>query len=65
VRPGRDRPARSRCPSLKDLNLPDKVGIDPWDTPLRTECSDDGFAARSAGPDRVFGTDDDLPGSKP
>ncbi len=34
--------------------------IDPWGTPYRLTPSGHGYAISSAGPDRVFGTADDV-----
>lgn len=55
------------CPTVQDLF---SAGIldhsqdtqDPWDQPYRIECDGDEVDTRirSSGPDRVFGTDDDL-----
>lgn len=52
------------CPNMAQLLGSDALDdeartLDPWDTPLRLECSD-GPRASSAGPDREFGTDDDI-----
>jgi hypothetical protein len=56
---------RNRCPDSKDdlvaggyvdaRNL-----VDPWGTPIAFRCSDDDVSATSAGPDRIFGTPDDV-----
>ena len=53
-----------RCPSMDELlssaALDDEARtVDPWDTPFRLECSD-GPRVSSAGPDREFGTEDDI-----
>ncbi|HEX4452173.1 MAG TPA: hypothetical protein VH143_14955 [Kofleriaceae bacterium] len=34
--------------------------LDPWGTPYRMTPSGQGFAISSAGPDRIFGTADDV-----
>ena len=52
------------CPSMEQLLRSDAFDdetrtLDPWDTPFRLECSD-GPRAFSAGPDREFGTPDDI-----
>ncbi len=42
----------------------DKVPVDPWGTPYAYECpgrhNPNGFDLSSAGPDKQFGTDDDI-----
>jgi hypothetical protein len=53
-----------RCPSMEEVlssaALDDEARtVDPWDTPFRLECSD-GPRVSSAGPDREFGTEDDI-----
>ena len=53
-----------RCPSMEQLlssaALDEEARtVDPWDTPFRLECSD-GPRVSSAGPDREFGTEDDI-----
>ena len=34
--------------------------LDPWRTRIAFSCSEEDTTARSAGPDRVFGTSDDV-----
>ena len=34
--------------------------VDPWGTAIAVRCTDDDVAATSAGPDRTFGTADDV-----
>lgn len=53
-----------RCPTMEQLlnsgALDEEARtLDPWETPFRLECSD-GPRASSAGPDREFGTSDDI-----
>jgi len=53
-----------RCPTMEELlrsaALDDEARtVDPWDTPFRLECGD-GPRVASAGPDREFGTEDDV-----
>lgn len=55
------------CPSVqalvdakilkKSLNTQDS-----WDNDYQVECDDDGATVRSAGPDKQFGTEDDIEG---
>ena len=56
---------RGQCPPTSDdLFRHTDVGpsslIDPWGTSIPYWCSDDGAEALSAGPDRIFGTADDI-----
>jgi hypothetical protein len=44
----------------QDLSLRHGELADAWDTPLRYEGYPDAFALRSAGPDRLFETGDDI-----
>ena len=57
---------RKRCPtSIEELIAGDYVTsrdfVDPWGTAIAFRCTDDDVIARSAGPDRTFGTGDDVP----
>lgn len=52
------------CPSMEQLLDSGALDaeartLDPWDTPFRLECGD-GPRVFSAGPDRAFGTEDDV-----
>jgi type II secretion system (T2SS) protein G len=54
-----------RCPGrADDLIAGDYIRarnlIDPWGTPIAYSCSEDDLKAVSAGPDRIFGTADDV-----
>ncbi len=49
-----------RCPSLRDLRPWMERDVDPWSNPFRLECHGDAMVAISAGPDGVFGNDDDV-----
>ena len=40
--------------------LDPKIPLDPWGTPYRYTTTTNGFEIRSAGPDKAFGTADDL-----
>jgi hypothetical protein len=42
------------------MRMSDQDIKDPWGTALRFESEDSGFELRSAGPDRLFDSDDDL-----
>jgi type II secretory pathway pseudopilin PulG len=60
-----DHPEESECPTparLRDLKeLDASMSIDdPWSTPYRIDCQPEETIASSAGPDRAFGTDDDI-----
>ncbi len=44
----------------RDLNLKQQDLADAWDTPIRYEGYPQSFALRSAGPDRLFETGDDI-----
>lgn len=53
-----------RCPTMDQLLDSEALDeeartTDPWETPFRLECSG-GPRATSAGPDREFGTGDDI-----
>jgi hypothetical protein len=55
------------CPTLDELvdrkYVPRGVRLDPWGTRFFLECNPDGIhsvSVSSAGPDRVFGTPDDV-----
>jgi type II secretion system protein G len=37
-----------------------EIPLDPWDTPYQYEKTDSAFSVQSAGPDRQFGTSDDV-----
>jgi hypothetical protein len=55
-----------KCPSTKsDLVAERYINArnnlkDPWGTAIEFSCSDEKSVARSAGPDREFGTSDDI-----
>ena len=54
-----------RCPiTIADLvddeYIAKPTSVDSWDTTISISCSADDWSARSAGPDRVFGTADDI-----
>jgi hypothetical protein len=65
------RLARGQCPPTSDdlfkhTDVNPSSLLDPWGTSIPYWCSDDGAEAISAGPDRIFGTADDItatPGS--
>jgi hypothetical protein len=52
------------CPTLDELiaakRLSREKSLDPWGTPYDLRCEGDFIDVRSAGPDRVFGTPDDV-----
>lgn len=58
-------PAKNSCPSLDAVmsDLGEEAHCasaeDPWGTPIRVDCQD-GVSASSAGPDRQWGTRDDV-----
>ena len=57
--------ATEPCPTAETLRTakmlsPASKITDPWDTPYRLTCTDDAVVASSAGPDRAFGTPDDI-----
>ena len=59
------RITKSRCPSPDALVAGGYVDaralVDPWGTSMRLHCTPDGeVSVRSAGPDRVFLTQDDI-----
>jgi hypothetical protein len=45
---------------VDDAYLAQPASVDSWDTTISISCSADDWSARSAGPDRVFGTADDI-----
>ena len=53
----------NECPGTRD-DLVKSLGewslVDPWGTSIAYWCSDDAVNVMSAGPDRIFGTGDDL-----
>jgi len=54
-----------RCPTgnlelIENGDISAHTLVDPWGTVMAFGCSDDGPRARSAGPDRKFGTADDV-----
>ena len=56
---------RNRCPTTSnDLiaggYIDEQRFIDPWRTPIAFSCSAEETKVASAGPDRVFGTADDI-----
>ena len=53
------------CPTVDDLLSEGVLGsaeytVDPWGVRYRIECAGDEITVMSAGPDRTFGTDDDI-----
>jgi hypothetical protein len=55
----------NRCPTgngelLASHYVTSQSLVDPWGTPLAFSCSDEDVDARSAGPDHIFETDDDV-----
>ncbi len=55
----------ARCATTEDLVRTGVVDpsirtTDAWDLPFRVECNGEDIVVSSAGPDRVFGSDDDL-----
>ena len=59
------RGERRRCPATAselaaNAHLAPGTFQDPWDTSIAYWCSDRGATVTSAGPDRMFNTDDDL-----
>jgi len=56
---------QNRCPRTKDDLIDSGFVVrtafeDPWGTPIAFKCTSDDIRVRSAGPDRVFGTADDV-----
>jgi hypothetical protein len=54
-----------RCPKSNDDLIASGYAdasnlVDPWCTPIPVRCTQDDVAATSAGPDRIFGTADDV-----
>ena len=54
-----------RCPSTRDDLVTDGfikpvTFVDPWGTSIAYWCSEDRSMVVSAGPDKQFGTDDDI-----
>ena len=54
-----------RCPATVDVLVAEKYVhkqglVDPWGTRFAYRCSDEDSIVRSAGPDRLFGTADDV-----
>jgi hypothetical protein len=54
-----------RCPATRDDLIAGRIldvrgSVDPWATPIAFHCTADDTLVTSAGPDRVFGTDDDI-----
>jgi prepilin-type N-terminal cleavage/methylation domain-containing protein len=54
-----DCPTPTRLREARELDASMSL-YDPWSTPYRIECEPDETVASSAGPDRAFGTDDDV-----
>jgi len=56
-----------RCPLTTDLiadgYLSERDLVDPWGRSIAYVCSEDDSSATSAGPDGVFGTEDDIKSS--
>jgi len=53
----------NRCPTRDDLAghyVSPRSLVDPWGTSITFHCSSDDIGVRSAGPDRVFHTADDI-----
>ncbi len=50
----------------KQIDAASKI-VDPWEMPYKVECSDDDITVSSSGPDKKFGTADDIrvPDTKP
>jgi general secretion pathway protein G len=66
-----DHPDDPDCPTPEGLQHEKELDAtmslrDPWGTAYAIECQPDEFIAKSAGPDRAFGTDDDIvvPGAR-
>ena len=56
---------RNRCPTTSDDliaggYIDERRFLDPWRTRIAFSCSEEEANVRSAGPDRVFGTPDDI-----
>lgn len=53
---------KGRCPTRKELlvHVPPSELVDPWWTSVTFHCTGDDIVVRSAGPDRVFHTADDI-----
>jgi general secretion pathway protein G len=54
-----DCPTPARMQEARELDAAVSLR-DPWGTPYSIECQADEVIAISAGPDRAFGTDDDI-----
>jgi general secretion pathway protein G len=54
-----DCPTPARMQEARELDAAMSLR-DPWGTPYAVECQSDEIVAISAGPDRAFGTEDDL-----
>jgi hypothetical protein len=55
-----DRCPRTFIDLVDDGYLAKPAGVDSWGTTISISCSADDWSARSAGPDRAFGTADDI-----
>jgi general secretion pathway protein G len=60
-----NHPEESDCPTPAKMQEAHELDAamslrDPWGTPYALECQPDEIIAISAGPDRAFGTEDDL-----
>jgi prepilin-type N-terminal cleavage/methylation domain-containing protein len=60
-----NHPEETECPTPAHLRAIGELDAsmsleDPWSTPYRIECQPDETVAASAGPDRAFGTEDDI-----
>ncbi len=60
-----NHPDESECPTPASMQESRELDAamslrDPWGTPYAIECQSDEIVAVSAGPDRAFGTEDDI-----
>ena len=58
----------NRCPTRDDLAgkyVSPRSLVDPWGTSITFHCDGDDIVVRSAGPDRVFHTADDITEGEP
>jgi general secretion pathway protein G len=60
-----NHPEESDCPTPAKMQEAHELDAamslrDPWGTPYALECQSDELVAISAGPDRAFGTEDDV-----
>ena len=61
--------SKEPCPTVEKLRTTNTISeasklTDPWDTTYRLVCTDTDVTATSAGPDKTFGTADDVSSPK-